>query len=62
MNLMGIVHEEFSCYRDGLKIRGSMFRPKAFKWLFFKCITTAMKIPNFFDIFFSKKIVTILYC
>ncbi len=28
MNLMGIVHEEFSCYRDGLKIRGSMFRPK----------------------------------
>ena len=28
MSLMGIVHEEFSCYRDGLKIRGSMFRPK----------------------------------
>lgn len=28
MNLMGIIHEEFSCYRDGLKIRGSMFRPK----------------------------------
>ena len=23
-----LVHEEFACYRDGLKIRGSMFRPK----------------------------------
>ncbi len=22
-----LVHEEFACYRDGLKIRGSMFRP-----------------------------------
>ncbi len=28
MKLLNIVHEEFSCERDGLKICGSMFRPK----------------------------------
>ena len=28
MKLLNIVHEEFSCRRDGLKICGSMFRPK----------------------------------
>ena len=28
MKLLNIVHEEFSCQRDGLKIRGTMFRPK----------------------------------
>ena len=28
MKQTGIIHEEYSCYRDGLKIRGSMFRPK----------------------------------